>query len=88
MDDYLAKPVSSAAFLKVLQKWLPHFKAKKNTIAPLESGQPVPVKSLLDPALGIELSMGDANTWHIVLDLLLKELPVYLEKFSKASVLE
>lgn len=87
MDDYLSKPVNEKAMLNMLEKWFPQedilsLNTLEHPAAVKISGNPVPV---LDPELGVQLSFGDKETWHMVLALLLEDLPEYASNFLKVS---
>ncbi len=74
MDDYLSKPINESALLNMLEKWCPQDASSTVTVAPA-----------LDPVLGVKLSFDDPDTWHMVLGLLLDELPDYPAKLVQLS---
>jgi signal transduction histidine kinase/DNA-binding response OmpR family regulator len=86
MDDYLSKPINENTFFNLLDKWCPQDKAAviNSSIEVLDesSGHVVP---LLDPVLGVKLSFGDAETWHMVLGILLDDLADYATKLDEVS---
>jgi two-component system sensor histidine kinase/response regulator len=89
MDEYLTKPISEKAFMRVLHKLGLTVAASDGEIpqsaepqSDSDSHVPLPI---LDPSLGVELSFGDRETWCVILDMLYDALPEY-EADLKAAI--
>ena len=87
MDDYLSKPINDKALLNILNKYFPQATAQLPVHTDAEAGKEVRSNTVpaLDPMLGVELSFGNPNTWHMVLGMLLDELSEYSGKFALAA---
>jgi signal transduction histidine kinase/CheY-like chemotaxis protein len=85
MDDYLSKPVNEKIFLGLLGKLFSQEVVGQKGGSHEESGEPCSILEgpALDPLLGIKLSFGDADTWNMVLGLLLDDLPEYSGMLSE-----
>jgi signal transduction histidine kinase/DNA-binding response OmpR family regulator len=99
MDDYLSKPINEKSLINILNK-LPrqedaqHLEgagaaalrqAQRNTPAVHPADVTDNAMTVLDPKLGVELSFGDQDTWHIVLAMLLDDLAAYANKLALAA---
>lgn len=84
MDDYLSKPLNEKALLNMLNKWFPQDVTLpvNNDHVERTHDNETPV---LDPKLGVELSFGEAETWHMVLSLMLDDLADFSEKLDQFS---
>ena len=97
MDEYLSKPINEMAFLSVLKKLglmveraaspsaLPN---EGETITHVDDESKVDGQTalpLLDPQMGIELSLGDWETWREILGMLFDSLPEYATKLMAAK---
>jgi len=95
MDDYLSKPINEQALLTLLNKYcpqddgpqLPKLAETPNKDATETSTASVTeaVLPVLDPKLGIESSFGDRAVWHTMLEMMLEQLPSYVNKLNQAS---
>lgn len=87
MDDYLSKPINDKALLNILNKYFPQAPGQLPAHTLAEAGKEVRSSTTpaLDPKMGVELSFGDANTWHMVLGMLLDELREYSGKLALAA---
>ncbi len=92
MDDYLSKPIDEKALFKVLHRFFPQRLAqvpliKIESAKLIESSKDATENTTpaLDPAIGIKLCFGDADTWQMALGMMLDELQDYSDKIKLAS---
>lgn len=82
MDDYLSKPINEHTLFNLLSKWCPreNRSVESDNVSAVEIS-PNETMPALDPKMGIQLSFGDPDTWHMVLGMMLDELENYSSKF-------
>lgn len=86
MDDYLSKPLNEKSLLNTLNRWFPLnvvvlSSTKENAVQHIHSAD-LPA---LDPKLGVELSMGDYDTWNMLLGMMLDDLDDFSQKLAEFS---
>ena len=83
MDDYLSKPINEKLLRNMLDKWCPQDIGSSDiSSADLAEDLSNKLVPALDPALGVQLSFGDSDTWDMVLGLMLDELSDYSSKLD------
>ena len=87
MDDYLSKPINENALLNILNRYFPQALGQLPAHPLAEAGKEGQSSTTpaLDPVMGVELGFGDANTWHMVLGMLLDELSECSGKLALAA---
>jgi signal transduction histidine kinase/DNA-binding NarL/FixJ family response regulator len=86
MDEYLSKPLNEKSLLNMLNRWFPlDILIPSGTKAVTIQHAHIANLPALDPKLGVELSMGDYDTWNMVLSLMLDELDDFSQKLAEFS---
>ncbi len=83
MDEYLSKPVNETALMSALARLglAEHKTVEAGEIPSVPAGD---CERLLDPALGVELSLNDRDLWRKVLGMLFDKLPEYAASLGAA----
>ena len=85
MDEYLSKPISEMALMSVLAKLgLTAASAPDKSDTASDISKTGDQLALLDPGLGVELSLGEWELWRKVLSMLFDKLPEYSGNLSAA----
>ena len=85
MDEYLSKPINEMALMSVLAKLgLTAASAPDKSDAAGDISKTGDQLALLDPGLGVELSLGEWELWRKVLGMLFDKLPEYSASLAAA----
>lgn len=89
MDEYLSKPLSEAAFIGVLRKFGLITDVHEGTVSCGTQTAPIAVscsnkKPILDSRRGVQLSLGNQDTWQMVMVMLFEQLPRFSEELRIA----